>query len=264
MTEFKAACLQLEVIPGDIDSNLSAARKGIEELAGDGCRLVVLPEMWPCAFPYPKMDQMAARTPDILDEMKGWSRSAGLVLVGTLPEPDGGKIYNTSYVIDSSGELVGKYRKIHLFSLHHEDRHFGGGTASLVCPTSVGRLGVMICYDLRFPELARKLALGGAEIICISAQWPESRIENWSTLLRSRAIENQLFVIGCNGCGVEKKMKYAGMSAIISPDGSVLGQGGPGPERLSRTIRMDEIRRFRDLITCFRDRVPSAYEGITN
>ncbi len=264
MSDFMAACLQYEVVPGDVDSNLSSVRKGIAELAGRGCRLIVLPEMWACAFPYSRMEKLAARTPEILDEMRQWSRTEGLVLVGSLPEADGDRVYNTSYVIDSNGELAGKYRKIHLFSLQHEDVHFGSGSAPLVCTTSVGRLGIMICYDLRFPELARKLALDGAEIICVSALWPVARIDHWSMFLRSRAVENQLFLIGCNGCGVEKHLKYGGMSAIHSPGGDTLAQGGSGPGEIFTTLKMQEIRKFRDLLTCFEDRVPEAYRGIAN
>jgi predicted amidohydrolase len=92
-------------------------------------------------------------------------------------------------------------RKVHLFSPYNEQGHFAAGTSAEVFSTSIGKVSMMICYDLRFPELARRLALDGAEIICPSALWPAVRIENWSLLLRARANENQLFMIGCNGCG---------------------------------------------------------------
>lgn len=260
MAELMAACVQLEVVPGDVGSNLANASESIEELARGGCRLAVLPEMWACAFPYPKLKAMAARSPEIVEQMKEWGRRMGMVLVGSLPESADGKIYNTSYVIDADGKIAGTYRKVHLFSLHHEDEHFGRGETSLVCSTAVGKLGIMICYDLRFPELGRRLALDGARIICVSAEWPRTRIDHWSLLLRSRAVENQLFVIGCNGCGVEKKMKYGGASAIVSPMGKVLVEAGTGPETIAAALDMQEIESFRKLIACFPDRVPAAYE----
>ncbi|HOI96541.1 MAG TPA: carbon-nitrogen family hydrolase [Syntrophobacter fumaroxidans] len=260
MRELVAACLQLRVVPGNVDANLANAREGIEELASGKCRLVVLPEMWACGFPYSRLQDVASRTPEVVEEMRGWARRHGMVLVGSLPESVDGRVYNTSYVIDANGEIAGSYRKVHLFSLHHEDLHFGRGETSLVCSTEAGELGVMICYDLRFPELGRKLALDGARIMCVSSHWPDIRIDHWSLLLRARAVENQLFVIGCNGCGTEKKMRYGGASAIISPMGKALIEAGTGPESIAAALDMEEVDRFRKLITCFPDRVPAVYE----
>jgi len=184
------------------------------------------------------------------------------VIVGSLPVDDDGIVFNTSYIIDSSGEVAGEYRKIHLFSLHGENRHFGRGKSSLVCATSIGRLGIMICYDLRFPELARRLALDGAEVLCVSALWPVTRIEHWSLFLRCRAVENQMFVVGCNGCGIEGKMQYGGASAIVSPTGGLLAQAGNRESRIMSELEPGEMTAFRELIPCFSDRFPKAYGAI--
>ena len=96
-----------------------------------------------------------------------------------------------------------------------EDRFLSPGDRTLVVSTSVGRLGVAICYDLRFPELFRKLALDGAEIICLPAEWPTPRQEHWRTLLRARAMENQLFVVAANCCGIQGKLDFFGMSLLL-------------------------------------------------
>jgi predicted amidohydrolase len=202
---------------------------------------------------------MAERTPSIVERLREFALSSGMVLVGSLPEAAGSNIYNTNYVIDADGKIAGSYRKIHLFSLHGEDRHFAAGDRTIVVPTAVGKLGIMTCYDLRFPELARRLALDGADILCLSAQWPVSRIEHWSLLLRARAIENQLFAIGCNGCGQEGKLQYAGRSAIISPSGAVLAESGSTEAAVSAIVDLDEIRAARELIGCFADRAPHLY-----
>lgn len=261
MSSFLAGCCQFEVIPGNVEKNLEKVEKSIRDFAQRGCRLLVLPEMWSCAFDYPSLKAAAGKSPAILESLSDHARQTRMVLVGSLPELDGQTVYNTSYVFDSDGALAGNYRKIHLFSFSHEDRHFGRGDSPLVCKTSVGRIGVMICYDLRFPELARRLALDGAEMLCVSAQWPTPRIEHWSLLLRARALENQLFAMGCNGCGKEGRLQYGGSSAVVSPTGKVLEKAGPGEEHLVGTIDPDETAAFRKLIDCFSDRVPEAYDN---
>jgi len=215
--------------------------------------------MWSCSFPYPLLRDMAEKTPAILDRMRDIAREKRIVIAGSLPEAQQETIFNTSYLIDTSGEIAGKYRKVHLFSLYNEQRHFGRGRSAEVFSTSIGKIGLMICYDLRFPELARKLAVEGAEIICVSALWPRVRIDHWSLLLRARAVENQLFVIGCNGCGAEEKITWGGASAIISPMGSVLAEAGPGEQSILGVLNEREMGEFRKTIPCFDDRVPEVY-----
>jgi predicted amidohydrolase len=255
----RAGCFQFEVIPGDTDRNLARVKNALPEFADRGCRLLVLPEMWSCAFAYPLLSRMAKRTDAILQELGEWANRYGIVIVGSLPEDEDSIIFNTSYVIDASGEIVGKYRKIHLFSLHKENHHFGRGRLPLVCDTSVGRLGIMICYDLRFPELARRLALDGAEVLCVSALWPITRIEHWSLLMRCRAIENQLFVVGCNGCGIEGELQYGGASVIVSPTGEVLAPADNREGRITAELNPGDMTAFRKHIPCFSDRFPDAY-----
>jgi predicted amidohydrolase len=181
-----------------------------------------------------------------------------MVLVGSLPEKADGRIYNTAYVIDR-GEQVASYRKLHLFSSLGEDRFLSAGDRSLVVPTSAGRLGVAICYDLRFPELFRKLALEGAEILCIPAEWPTPRREHWRTLLRARAIENQMFVAAANCCGLQGKVDFAGTSMLISAWGEVLAEGRKEETVLTATLDFEEMLAYRKQIRCFHDRRPEIY-----
>ncbi len=131
------------------------------KIKDEGCQLAVLPEMWSGGFDYAALREMAERTPAILEKLKEWAEEYRMVLVGSLPEAEGDKIFNTSYVIDANGEVAGKYRKIHLFSLTGEPDHFERGRTPVVCETGLGRLGIEICYDLRFPELSRAGAGGG-------------------------------------------------------------------------------------------------------
>ena len=209
-----------------MDANLAYVRRGPSPRGRrQGANLAVLPEMWSSGFAYRNLNELAVRTEGIVAELLELSRELKLVIVGSMPEPHGDKVFNTVYVIDN-GRLAGVYRKMHLFSLLGEDRAFDGGDSWLLADTSLGKIGVIICYDLRFPELSRRLALEGAQIICVPAQWPKPRQEHWRTLLRARAIENQLFVVACNACGMIGKLDFFGMSMIIDPKGELLAETG--------------------------------------
>ncbi len=254
----KTAAVQFTIALGEIEPNLAHVRSELARLAEAGTRLVVLPEMWATGFAYKQLNELAQRTAGIVGELALLSRQYGMVIVGSLPEPHDGKVYNTAYVLDN-GELKGTYRKIHLFSLMQEDRSFDGGDSWLLVETSVGKLGVFICYDLRFPELARRLAVEGAEVLVVPGEWPKPREEHWRTLLRARAIENQLFVVSANCCGIVGKLDFFGMSMIIGPKGEVLAEGGYEPTAVSATIDFGEMAAWREQIPCFNDRKPEYY-----
>jgi predicted amidohydrolase len=253
-----AAAIQFNVKHGDVDTNLAYVRAALARVAADGAQLVVLPEMWPTGFAYRNLNELAMRTPGIVEELLELSRRLKLVIIGSMPEPNGEKVFNTVYVIDN-GTLAGSYRKLHLFSLLGEDNAFDSGDSWLLADTSIGKIGVIICYDLRFPELSRRLALEGAQVICVPAQWPKPRQEHWRTLLRARAIENQLFVISCNACGIIGKLDFFGMSMIIDPKGEVCADAGESECEISAPLDMQAMIDWRAQIPCFTDRRPEIY-----
>jgi len=254
----QAASVQFTIALGDIDANLAHVRQALARLAGQGVQLAVLPEMWATGFAYKQLPELAARTEELVTELATLSRQYGIVIIGSLPEPHGGKVYNTAYVLDQ-GELKGTYRKMHLFSLMQEDRFFDAGDRWLVTDTSVGRIGVFICYDLRFPELARRLAIEGAEILVVPGEWPKPREEHWRTLLRARAIENQCYLVAANCCGLVGKLDFFGMSLIVNPKGEVLAEGGYEAAELVATLDFSAMADWRAQIPCFHDRKPELY-----
>lgn len=254
----RVASIQFNIHLGDIDYNLQAALSGLRQVATEGARLAVLPEMWSTGYDYRQLAALAQQTPQVLDALCAASAELNLTIVGSLAEPDGDKVCNTAWVIDQ-GKIVGKYRKLHLFSTMGEDRFLHAGHEYLVVDTTVGRLGVAICYDLRFPELFRRMALDGAEIICLPAEWPKPRQEHWRTLLRARAIENQLFVVATNCCGVQGKLDFFGMSLLLSARGDVLAEAGEIDQCLVAEFDFAEMEEYRQQIPCFRDRRPEIY-----
>jgi predicted amidohydrolase len=253
-----AAAIQFNITLGGVDQNLAKVEAALDVVAKQDAQLVVLPEMWSSGYDYKRLVQHAAETPRVVEALCRRSAEHNLVVVGSLPEQDGDKIYNTAYVIDQ-GQLVGRYRKLHMFSTMGEDRFLSPGDSTLVLDTSVGKIGVATCYDLRFPELFRKMALDGAEVICVPAEWPKPRQEHWRTLLRARAIENQLFIAATNCCGIQGKLDFFGMSLLISSRGEILAEAGETDTVLTACFDRQEMQDYREQIRCFVDRRPEIY-----
>jgi predicted amidohydrolase len=215
--------------------------------------------MWSTGFENKRLQELSETTPPILKDLAGLSKRLHLTIIGSLPEnrPDG--VYNTAYVVDRDGSIAGVYQKIHLFSQTGEDRFFRPGHEAVVAKTFLGPIGLMICYDLRFPELCRCLTLRGANMVVVMAQWPAVRVAHWEALLKARAIENQLFVLGVNRCGQDSDRVYAGHSRIISPYGEIMARAGNRPASLLADMDLDLVERTRKQIPCLQERVPEAY-----
>ena len=256
---FNAGIVQFDVKLGDVESNIASALEGIHVLGTRDVDMAVLPEMWSCGFDNERLSVYAGKTPAIIDKLSKIASQYNMIIAGSLPESSGGDIFNTMYVVDGNGSIAGSYRKIHLFSLTEEDRYFCAGKKAVVCETSIGPVGLMICYDLRFPELCRSLALSQALVVIVSAQWPRARVIHWDLLVRARSIENQIFMVAANRCGKESSMEYGGHSQIVSPTGEILAMAEDGECTLNARLDLCELSEFRNKIPCLEERVPSAY-----
>ncbi|MCA8971445.1 MAG: carbon-nitrogen family hydrolase [Planctomycetes bacterium] len=266
--EVRAAAIQWDVQRGDTGANLAEAERLILEAHEDDARIVVLPELWTTSF---VGDDVAAHRGAIDDAERKLAQMSGdldLVATGSSYEIDAdGRVYNTATVWED-GNVLGRYRKAHLFSPHGEDRMFSPGESPLVVDTKFGRAAIAICYDLRFPELIRELALTEALMLLVPAQWPEPRERHWNVLSRARAIEEQWFVIGTNRCGVEPSLMsdqditYPGNSLIVSPTGEVLAEGDGEPRVVAADLRLKECSIIRRAIPVYRDRRPDFYARV--
>lgn len=254
-----AGIVQWDVKTGDISGNRSNALEAIARLADAGAELAVLPELWSCGFDHDQMAVHAEKTPEIIEDLLAISKKYGILIAGSLPERASGRIYNTLYVTDRDGAIAGTYRKIHLFKFNREEITFSPGDRAVVCDTSLGPLGLMTCYDLRFPELCRTLAAAGARLVLVCAQWPEARIHHWNTLLSARAIENQLFIAGANRVGADGDLRFTGQSRIISPDGASLAVINDHAGEASAGIDFSEIDQVRRRYDTIAERVLPAY-----
>jgi predicted amidohydrolase len=262
--EYRAACVQFDVRPGDVAANVAAMRIGIDEAVAAGAALCVLPELWSTSF-LSTFDDRTLQAADAAEhELREMSGEHGLVTVGSTVEFSEGRIYNTAYVYER-GELRASYRKIHLFSPNLEQRHHSSGSEPTIAETRLGRIGVLICYDLRFPELSRFYFHKGADLLAVPGQWPEARSQHWRTLLRARAIENELFVVGCNRTGQDHSLKsgepmsFPGDGRIVDPTGEILASGSGDAGAVVADIELRKIRTMRRILPVQRDQRPSVY-----
>ncbi|MBW1939941.1 MAG: carbon-nitrogen family hydrolase [Deltaproteobacteria bacterium] len=259
---FKVGIVQFDVRLGDVHSNMKTAFEGIKHLGDQGAKLTVLPEMWSCGFDNKNLHVYAEKTPAIIEKLSEIASEYHMIIAGSLPElPESPaeKVFNTLYLVDEDGSVAGFYRKIHLFSPTGEDTYFFAGNKAVVCETSMGPIGLMTCYDLRFPELCRILMDKGALLVVVSAQWPLARIMHWDILTSARAIENQVFMVAANRCGKDPDLEYGGHSRIVSPAGEVLASADKNSCVLHADLDFCKINEFRNKIPCLKQRVPEAY-----
>ncbi len=222
-----AACVQFPISLGEPDRNIEQVAHLIDRYQPVPDTLLLLPEMWATGFDYEHTVEFGRRTPEILSSMQLIAARHQVYLAGTLtalPE-DGTLPYNMLYLVGPSG-VIGSLPKQHLFSSWQEDRFYQGGPSAPLMQSPCGPFGGLVCYDLRFPEVARRQVFAGSRLLAVSAQWPLSRLDHWQTLLRARAIENQVYVVAANCCGRTGTMEMGGHSMIIGPDGSVLQAAG--------------------------------------
>ena len=227
---------------------------GLVRTHGTGHDLVVLPELWSAggfaAREWEARSQSLAGPglPPALEPLAEAARHTGAVLhAGSVVErseeagPEGRHLWNTSVLLGPDGEVLETYRKVHRFGFGSgEPRLMEAGeelvVTDLPAPADGLVTGLSTCYDLRFPELYRRLVDLGAELFLVPAAWPEPRIEAWRLLLRARAIEDQCYVVACNTAGEHAGQRMGGRSAVISPTGEVLAEAGTGEEVLSVEI----------------------------
>lgn len=252
----------------DKTGNQESARSLITEAAGRGAKLVALPELFNCLGNPDTIVSNAEPVPGPTSElMRELARELQITLLaGSLGERcEGDKIYNTSLLFGPTGELLAKYRKLHLFDIDlpgevtfRESEFMGFGDRIAVTDTNVGRLGQATCYDLRFPELFRMLVDLGAEVIVIPAAFAMATgRDHWEVLLRARAIENQCFVIAPNQFGRHgENLQTYGRSMIIDPWGTVLAKATDGSGIITAEIDFDQLTRVRSHLPCLQHRRP--------
>lgn len=250
----------MDISLGQPEKNFAKARHFVEVAHSQGNSLMLLPELWTTGYDLENAQILASQMDQgMFAQISALAREYHISLGGSILEIENGRIFNTFVLYDAEGHRSGLYRKTHLFRLMDEDRWLHPGDHPGLANTEAGKTGMAICYDLRFPELFRLYALNSATVVLIPAEWPNSRIDHWRTLLRARAIENQMYVVAANRVGESRGEVFGGHSMVIGPWGDLLVEGGLEECLLTTEIDPEETNRVRQKITVFQDRRPDIY-----
>jgi len=258
------ALVQMNCKLGDKQENMRKALKRLEEVGGK-VDIVCFPEFFTTGYNLDligdKFYHLAEPIPgETTDKIGKIARDYNLIVIGAIPERDvvEGVLYNTAFIIDEDGEVIGKYRKTHLYPSEH--KYFRAGNKLPVFNTRICKLGVAICYDHAFPEVFRILALKGAQIVFIPISEPRGfeHLQNLRT--RARAQDNQIFVASVNHVGAEGDVMYCGESIIAGPRGEIIAQASSNKEEiLIAEVDLDQILRERKREPTLRSRRPEIY-----
>lgn len=259
----KIAAAQIDCQPGNIPANLEKIKTFMHRAKEGGAELVIFPEMVDTGYEMVaiRISSLRWETGPFL-QLRQAAINLDIHLICGISEKVGATIYNTQAVIDKSGKLLGKYRKTHLadYLPLYEGRCITPGSSLETVQFAGLTLGLMICYDLRFPELSRALTRKGAQLLVLSSAWPFPRQRHWQTLIAARAIENQVYLAAANRVGTDGKITFCGTSSIIDPYGVTLSSAGEDSEELIfAEISEDKIKQVREKLPVLKHRRNDLY-----
>lgn len=270
MTTLKIALCQL-LVKADKQSNLNHAAAMLQEAAAGGAQLAVLPEMFNCPYDIHCFRDYAEQIPsgETTNLLASLARTHGLFLVGgSIPELSGELLYNTSVVFNPQGEIVARHRKAHLFDVRvkngiefTESLVLSPGNTATLFETPWGKIGVEICYDIRFPELTRKMAKDGARLVIVPAAFNMTTgPAHWELLFRSRALDNEIFMLGASPARNPQASYVAyGHSLAVNPWGNVLAQLDERPGILMVELDLTQVEEVREALPVWKQRREDLY-----
>ena len=269
-SKIKVSLVQMDIKLGDTDFNLrkidSLINKCVSQSSDNHTHIICLPELSTTGFALKNYKKLSEVIPGGKTTVKiqEWAIEHSVHIITSYIEEEMGQYFNCAVVINSQGELVHKYRKIHLFPLEPmaESLYFTAGefpSDKSVINIDGIKFGILICFDVRYPELSRRLALNGADCLVYLAEFPRPRDDVWTGLLKARAIENQLFVVGVNRVGGYDQVEYFGKSTVIDPLGNVLKVGSTKEEILTQTLDPKLLFEAKKFIPTLDLRRPNQY-----
>jgi len=260
----KIAAAQIACSIGDLEANVGKIRDFSTRARESGVELIVFPEMADTGYSMPVIQKCAQPwTSGPVPALRKIAQDLSIAIICGVAERDGAAIYNSQVFIDSTGQIVGSYRKTHLFTGNPmgEDKCFQPGNELKSFPLNGLRVGLSICYDLRFPELYRMLAIDqGVNVFVLSSAWPFPRIEHFRILANARAIENQSYMVVSNRVGTDDGVTTCGSSSIIDPYGVILAAASTDREEIVQAeISEKTIRAVRSKMAVFAQRRADIY-----
>lgn len=257
------SCIQIDVKLNDANRNFDHAKVLIKKAAEDKPDVIVLPETWNVGFAPKETDQKECddNGKRVKTEIGALAKELKInIVAGSVANIKNGKLYNTSYVFDRLGSLVCEYDKTHLFTPMGEQNYFEKGDTAVSFELDGHSCTLVICYDIRFPELVRKItAEKQTDYLFMVSQWPAVRVFHLKTLLTARAIENQMFAVCCNCPSDIAGTKFGGNSMIINPWGEMLAEAGDSEETVTAECDESILADIRNSINVFADRRADLY-----
>jgi predicted amidohydrolase len=264
MTSIKAACIQMDISHCAKQTNIDKALSMAKKATSDGSKLIALPELFSTGFCYDNIEEVSERAPyPTIETLSNFSKDYDCILVGSIIEIQADDketpVYDNLGFCIESGRFAGTYKKTHPFGM--EKSYFSSGNT--IFPIKLKKneitIGLEICYELRFPEVARKLTLAGADILVTIAEFPDPKANQWTSLATSRAIENQLPHIACNRIGKDPYSSFFGGSLITDAWGEVKAKAGKDECVIMHDIDLNETKKIRRAVPLFEDRRSDLY-----
>ncbi|MCP8615817.1 carbon-nitrogen family hydrolase [Salirhabdus salicampi] len=260
--KLSVSLLQMDIVFGKPEENRKKVQDFVKQAMRDKPDVIVLPELWDTGYDLTRLQDIGD-----VDGKEGMALLSSLakqynvnIVGGSIAKRTDEGTTNTTFVFDRQGNNVGEYSKVHLFRLMDEEKYLVPGESTGFFHIDEVSCANFICYDIRFPEWVRLHAAKGAHVLFVTAEWPKPRVEHWRSLLISRAIENQSYVIACNRVGHDPNNEFGGHSMIISPWGEIVVEGDTSETILNGTIDVQDVEHVRKTIPIFEDRLPSLYE----
>lgn len=259
--KFKIAVCQIRT-ETDKAATMAKAERMIREAADNGAEVIVLPEMWNCPYSKEYFRRFAdSENGETFEAMSRWAKESNVILIGgSIPEKCGDKLYNTCFVFDENGQMIARHRKIHLFDVDieggirfKESNNFAAGEDITVFDTKLGRMGVLICFDMRFPELVRAMAKRGAELVFCPAQFNMTTgPRHWELTIRARAMDNEIYYVGASAARYEGfDYECWGHSTVAGPFGMVEATCDEKEQILYCDIDLNEVDSVRRQLPTF-------------
>ncbi len=258
---YKVACIQFGINDAHSKKERIAHAAELIDQAADA-DLIVLPEVWNIGWWNWDLYKTEAETleGETISMCADKARQINAYIhAGSIIEKRGDDLYNTAVLLDPKGKIIATYQKIHTVAWESlgalEGKICKSGTELCYVKTELGVLGLTICYDLRFPEVYRKLVCNhGVEVIIVSTAWNTLRVDDWRNMIHARATENESYVIACGCCGVNQGKTYAGFSRIVDPHGTIIASGNIYETIVEGKVDVEQVARVRKQIPGLEDR----------
>jgi len=252
----------MDVMLGDKKANVAKAGEFVSQAAEEKAELICLPELFTTGFARDRLGELAEEIPgETTKKLVELAAKNSIYIAGSILEKSEGKIHNTGVLVGHGG-LVGKYRKAHLFL--EEATRLAAGTEYAAADTGLGKIGLLVCYDVIFPEAARAVSLYNCGVVLLPANWMNPFLGQWRLATSARALDNQVWLVAANRIGSDETYTYFGRSRIVSPYGQAVLECGEGEEVAVAEVDIGRSTEFKKIVDFLADRRPKTYRRVVD